>query len=407
MSQPHTDGLGSLPLDEWDEHNSYDGDVPSLLRYTVEWKVMVNNKVIAKETEQDVVLAPAAYWHMYLNVKVERLVSTKLPPGRNVEYDDTNVVVSVNDRSERDVTKQFDSMDIDWSAIARQLVRWGELLRVGKKLRVDLSFNYVEPTTSATQAGWAGQRGSSATQRMLADRALQLDAEQDSGGRSSIWREVYALMRCPGPPCNLGPHCWRDPFGKKHYKLRTHHLKALIELVQQGLLLNTHNDVPEEIRDQLYAEDHQRRERPASGTSTSTPSLPPITINNVMPSPSLFQDSPMPRSSATSAASHERLVGSASLDIPGPRDLAVLAYSDWQQSNVVDEAQKTEYQKACDLVLLEMLDLEQVYEDQNPAFFIQDGVKSGVARRFVSDIARWATDYKTTYRSDDTEVRLL
>ena len=259
-SRPPADGLDFLSLDEWDEHNSYDEDIPTRLRYTVEWKVMVNNKVIAKETEQDVVLAPAAYWHMCLHTKVQRLVSRKLPPGRNVEYDDTNVVVSVNDRSERDVTKQFDTMDIDWSATARQLVRWGELFRVGKKLRVDLSFNYVEPTTSAAQAGRVGQRGSSATQRMLADRALQLDAEQDSGGRSSIWREVYALMRCPGPPCNLGPHCWRDPFGKKHYKLRTHHLKALIELVQQGLVLNTHNDVPEEIRDQLYAEDHQRRE---------------------------------------------------------------------------------------------------------------------------------------------------
>ncbi|KAF2022548.1 hypothetical protein EK21DRAFT_119643 [Setomelanomma holmii] len=331
-SHPHTDGLGFLPLDEWDEHNSYDEDVPSRLRYTVEWKVMVNNKVIAKETEQDVVLAPAAYWHMYLNAKVERLVSRKLPPHRNVEYDDTNVVVSVNDRSERDVTKQFDSMDIDWSAIARQLVRWGELLRVGKKLRVDLSFNY---------------------------------------SRTVVEDLLY-------------------------YKLRTHHLKALIELVQQGLVLSTHNDVPEEIRDQLYAEDHQRRERPASGSSISTPSLPPITINNVMPSPSPFQDSPLLRSSSASSASHERLADSASLDISGPRDLAVMAYSDWQQSNVVDEAQKNEYQKACDLVLREMLDLEQVYEDQNPAFFIQGGVKSGVARRFVSDIARWARDHKTT-----------
>jgi hypothetical protein len=278
---------------------------------------------------------------------------------------------------------------------------------VGKKLRVELSFNYVEPTTSTAQARRAGQRGSSATQRMLADRALQLDAEQDSGGRSSVWREVYALMRCPGPPCNLGPHCWRDPFGKKHYKLRTHHLKALIELVQQGLVLSTHNDVPEEIRDQLYAEDHQRRERPASGSSASTPSLQPITINNVMPSPSPFQESPVLGSLSASSASHERLVGSVSLDISGPRDLAVMAYSDWQQSNVVDQAQKNEYQKACDLVLREMLDLEQVYEDQNPAFFIQGGVKSGVARRFVSDIARWAKDYKTTQRSDDIRVGSL
>jgi hypothetical protein len=33
--------------------------------------------------------------------------------------------------------------------------------------------------------------------------------------------------------------------------------------------------------------------------------------------------------------------------------------------------------------------------------------KSGVARRFVGDIARWARDYKTTHRSDDIEVRSL
>jgi hypothetical protein len=84
-----------------------------------------------------------------------------------------------------------------------------------------------------------------------------------------------------------------------------------------------------------------------------------------------------------------------------------LAYSDWQQSNVVDEAQKNEYQKACDLVLGEMLDLEQVYADQNPDFFTRGKVKSGVARRFVSDIPKWAKHYKTTCRSEDIEIGSL
>ena len=108
-------------------------------------------------------------------------------------------------------------------------MRWGGLLRSSKKLRVDLSFNYVElapPSAAARNRG--NKRGSSATQSMLADRASQLDAEQETSASASVWREVYALMRCPGPPCNRGPHCWRDPLGKKHYKLQTHHLKALI-----------------------------------------------------------------------------------------------------------------------------------------------------------------------------------
>jgi hypothetical protein len=253
--------LGFLPVAEWDEYNSYEEDVPTRLHYSIEWKVVVNNRMLSKDTEQDIVLAPAAYWRFCLKAKVEKLLGKKLPHGRHVKYDDTSVVASVNDRSERDLTKRFDDMDIEWSVVERQLIRWGELFRAGKKLRVDLSFNYIElapPSSAARNRG--NKRGSSATQRMLADRASQLDAEQQTSASPSVWREVYALMRCPGPPCNRGPHCWRDPFGKKHYKLQTHHLRALIQLVEEGHVLHTHNDVPEDIREQLYAEEDQRRD---------------------------------------------------------------------------------------------------------------------------------------------------
>jgi hypothetical protein len=282
------DRLGFLPLAEWDEHNSYDEDVPSRLRYSIEWKVVVNNRTLSKDTEQDVVLAPSAYWRLYLRAKVDKLLSRKLPHGRHVKCDDTSVIASVNDRSERDLTKRFDDMDVDWSLVERQLMRWGELLRSGKKLRVDLSFNYVElaPPSAAAARNRGNKRGSSTTQSMLADRASQLDAEQETSASASVWRDVYALMRCPGPPCNRGPHCWRDPLGKKHYKLQTHHLKALIQLVEEGHVLHTHDDVPEDIREQLYAEEDQRRDRQAagrSGGSMSRASLPPITITNVLP----------------------------------------------------------------------------------------------------------------------------
>ena len=36
------------------------------------------------------------------------------------------------------------------------------------------------------------------------------------------------------------------------------------------------------------------------------------------------------------------------------------------------------------------LDLEQVYKDQDAAFYIDNGVKRGIARRFVSGIGTWA-----------------
>tara|TARA_R110002003_G_scaffold3054_1_gene24791 strand:- start:3088 stop:3555 length:468 start_codon:yes stop_codon:yes gene_type:complete len=71
------DTLGFLPLAEWGEHNSYDEETPSRLRYSIEWKVVVNNKVVAKDTEQDLVLVPVVYSHLCLKPKVEKLLSKK------------------------------------------------------------------------------------------------------------------------------------------------------------------------------------------------------------------------------------------------------------------------------------------------------------------------------------------
>ena len=122
-------------------------------------------------------------------------------------------------------------------------------------------FNYIDShpqSTGTTKQG--AKKGSSATQRMLADRTAQLDAE-DNSGELSVWRDVYAVMRCPGPPCDKGPYCFRDLFRKKHYSLRTHHLRALVNFVEQGNVLQSQGDVPEFIREQLVAKEHQRLER--------------------------------------------------------------------------------------------------------------------------------------------------
>jgi hypothetical protein len=40
------------------------------------------------------------------------------------------------------------------------------------------------------------------------------------------------------------------------------------------------------------------------------------------------------------------------------------------------------------------LDLEHVYKDQDPSFFIEKGIKIGVSRRFVEDIGKWVKNVK-------------
>ncbi|KAK4031449.1 hypothetical protein C8A01DRAFT_21320 [Parachaetomium inaequale] len=141
-------------------------------------------------------------------------------------------------------------------------------------------------------------------------------------------------------------------------------------------------------REQLYAEEAQYMERQRK-QGTSQAGFPPINITNVMPAQPPKASTPcsvpaMPES--TGLLSRDR---SAQLEILGLRDIAVKRYSDWQCSQVGDEALKMEYRKAWEVTLADGLDLEQVYNDQDAGFYIEKGVKRGIARRFVSDIVTW------------------
>jgi len=67
--QTQTNELKLCQLDDWDGGKIYD---ESYIRYSIEWKVTVNNRAIMpKDTEQDIVLAPAAYWQKFLEPKLE------------------------------------------------------------------------------------------------------------------------------------------------------------------------------------------------------------------------------------------------------------------------------------------------------------------------------------------------
>lgn len=157
------------------------------------WKVAVNNRAIIKpDTEPEVVLAPAHYWQYILQPKIKQLLHTR---NRSLRFEDILAVVSVTERKEQDLTKRLDPPNTDWAVIENQLVAWGKFYRAGKKLRLNLLFNYVDTTNTVLRKG--DKRGSSFTTRqMLATGGLQVDAEQHSSGQTSIWRNVYKTMRC-------------------------------------------------------------------------------------------------------------------------------------------------------------------------------------------------------------------
>lgn len=105
-------------------------------------------------------------------------------------------------------------------------------------LRLMTDLNYVEDSTSVSAGRKGEKRGkSSVTNRMLDNRDAQLDTEENACGQQAIWRHVYDLMKCDSPACHLGPYCWLDPVGKKHYRLRTQTLKRLVTYAEKGSVL--------------------------------------------------------------------------------------------------------------------------------------------------------------------------
>lgn len=90
---------------------------------------------------------------------------------------------------------------------------------------------------------------------MLAKCDAQIDAEQGSGHYSPQW-DVYNKMYCSRLLYkNIEGYYWQDSYSKKHYRLKTYHLKRLINMMQKNRLhLKTHNDIPYNIWQQLYTE---------------------------------------------------------------------------------------------------------------------------------------------------------
>jgi hypothetical protein len=66
---------------------------------------------------------------------------------------------------------------------------------------------------------------------------------------------------------------------------------------------------------------------------------------------------------------------------------------------------KADYQKACDYLIGEGMDLELIYQGQAVADDLRTkvGIKRGVAQRVVGDVDHWAKKYKQAKTQDQAE----
>lgn len=390
------DKLCLLPLGAWEEGKDYCTVPPAHLTYSVEWKITMsmanrrNKRTLAMDTEQDVPLELVPYWRHSLYPKLKRLLKKKFAADSQPKFEDTFAVVSVNDRSERDLRKHFDGLKVNWAKIEDQLLKWGEHCRRGRNLRINLEFHCVEVNRPRAESASATSRGGrrSATTRMLTELDDETERDRLNGNRA-VWRDVYALMRCPGPPCHLGPHCWREPVGKKHYRMLTHQLKQLVLYKEEGNKLESHDDVPDQVRQELFAVEQQRLERQQQSAKQSSKALPPIHITNVLPGHVSDQASD---SSGTNVAFAATLAPEQTtcVKIVGQRDIAVHKYTAWQRSQVHNADLKSQFDQAESAILKHGWDLEQVYQTKNVAVMTNEGVMEGIAQRYVRDIAEWA-----------------
>lgn len=60
-------------------------------------------------------------------------------------------------------------------------------------------------------------------------------------------------------------------------------MRSLIEDIVKDAILETHDDVPPDVRQQLYLEEQQRQNCKAKENESSPLNIPPINITNVLP----------------------------------------------------------------------------------------------------------------------------
>lgn len=357
IPEPQTQGLSFVQITDWNPDAAYDEQPPRCLHYRIDWRLMINKSIVSRNTIEDIVLQPTSYGPRVLLPRLEEVLKRKILPPRSVRPNETDIEIKVTQRSEDDFVAQYAKTDVDWLKVESKLLKWGELFRKGKKLRVNICFRYVETTTesapNSVNANGKRARGS-ATEQQRAELTDEANAEQALTGRPAAWQSMYRLFHCPGPPCDLRPWCWFDSRKNKRFELKTHHLRTLIRRKGTGVVIESHDDMPEDLREQIYREAEQSERRKQIHSTAPSSSVLPIQITNVLPAHTAAQAATVTKAEMSPVSFH------------GFRDERLKDYGSWLQSTIKDSSWRAGFQKATDFLVHKCINLQLLFKEENP-----------------------------------------
>ena len=156
-------------------------------------------------------------------------------------------------------------------------------------------------------------------------------------------------------------------------------MRSLVKYVESKKgVIETHDDIPENIRDQLRAEEQQQIGRRQKAPDLLGTGFPPINRNVLPTQPS------QPLVSSSPGDPPSRIEQLRSMKFPEPFEVTLEEYTQWHLTWVSTASSRDNIMKAHDIALKNGLDLKQIFSDTNPEFFHKQGVKIGFAAGSVS-----------------------
>jgi hypothetical protein len=169
----------------------------------------------------------------------------------------------------------------------------------------------------------------------------------------------------------------------------------MVQYVEQRGKISSHENVPDFIHQEILAAAEQQQNQ-SKNSHHQAASYPPISITNVLPTPS-------------SSAAHQMAVGEAStsatlrsnstdcLNVQGCRDDAVIEYTDWQISQASSDTWRDGFQRCGDIALAKGLDLDLLYRKGHTVY---DGhnIIEGLIEQYTRDIKFWVEKVQPSRR---------